>query len=109
MMQKKQDIAVRIGAAAALDQLAEESAELTHAALKLARIWRGVNPTPVSVADAVSALREEVSDVLLCVSVAEAAVGMRLPSETIEARKLARWIERLETAGGEAAGNDVDA
>ena len=60
-------------------------------------------------ADAVSALREEVSDVLLCVSVAEAAIGTRLPSETIEARKLARWIERLETAGGEAAGNDVDA
>ena len=52
MMQEKQYIAVRIGAAAALDQLAEESAELTHAALKLARIWRGVNPTPVSVADA---------------------------------------------------------
>ena len=69
MMQEKQDIAVRIGAAAALDQLAEESAELTHAALKLARIWRGV----------------------------------------IEARKLARWKERLETAGGEAAGNDIDA
>lgn len=109
MMQEKQDIAVRIGAAAALDQLAEESTELTHAALKLARIWRGVNPTPVSMADAVSALREEVSDVLLCVSVAEAAVGMRLPSETIEARKLARWRERLEGEDGEAAGNDINA
>ena len=38
-----------LGAAALLEQLAEESTELAHAALKQARIERDENPTPVSV------------------------------------------------------------
>lgn len=35
-----------IGTEAVLEQLAEKSAELAQAALKLARKMRGVNPTP---------------------------------------------------------------
>lgn len=37
-----------IGEAACLEQLAEEAAELAQAALKMARIIRGENPTPLT-------------------------------------------------------------
>lgn len=40
------DILEMIGTAALLEQLAEESAELAQAALKMARKLRGENPTP---------------------------------------------------------------
>ena len=40
------NIVETIGTAAVLEQLAEESAELAQAALKLARKLRGGNPTP---------------------------------------------------------------
>lgn len=38
----------KIGTPAMLEQLAEEAAELSQAALKLARVLRGENPTPVT-------------------------------------------------------------
>ena len=38
----------KIGKAAMLEQLAEEAAELSQAALKLARVLRGENPTTVT-------------------------------------------------------------
>jgi hypothetical protein len=38
----------KIGLPATLEQLAEECAELSQAALKLARLHRGENPTPVT-------------------------------------------------------------
>ena len=50
-----------------LEQLAEEAAELAHAALKLARILRGENPTPVGEAEARERLTEEVADVMVTV------------------------------------------
>ena len=40
------DIVDYIGLPALLEQLAEECGELTQAALKLARLRRGENPTP---------------------------------------------------------------
>lgn len=49
-----------------LEQLAEESAELTKAALKLARIKRKENPTPVQSDEALSNLIEEYTDVVQC-------------------------------------------
>lgn len=55
-----------IGKAAMLEQLAEEAAELAQAALKLARIERGENPTPVSKEEAEENLREEYTDVYQC-------------------------------------------
>lgn len=45
-----------------LEQLAEECAELGHAALKLARILRGENPTPVPKALAVEKVMEEATE-----------------------------------------------
>ena len=46
------DIVREIGSAAALEQLAEEASELTKASLKMARIIRGDNPTPVAYEEA---------------------------------------------------------
>lgn len=55
-----------IGYPAMLEQLAEECAELGKAALKMARIFRRENPTPVTEDDAELALIEEYTDVVQC-------------------------------------------
>lgn len=49
-----------IGEAAMLEQLAEECTELAKAALKMARIIRKENPTPVTEKDAIANIRERV-------------------------------------------------
>lgn len=51
------DVLEMIGTAALLEQLAEESAELAQAALKMARKLRNENPTPKTHADCVSNLQ----------------------------------------------------
>lgn len=84
-----------IGREAALEQLAEEAAELAQAALKVSRILRGVNPTPMHLDDAERALVEELSDVILCAQVA----GL-IPEQDIMITKLRRWAERLEVRYG---------
>ena len=53
----------RIGLAATLEMAAEECCELGHAALKLARVVRGENPTPVTMAEARENFLEELADV----------------------------------------------
>lgn len=68
------DILEMIGTAALLEQLAEESAELAQAALKMARKIRNENPTPKSHTDCVANLQEEIADVELCISVLPAAL-----------------------------------
>lgn len=55
-----------IGEAAMLEQLAEECTELAKAALKMARIIRKENPTPVTEKDAIANIREEYTDVVQC-------------------------------------------
>lgn len=90
----KHNIINQIGAPAALEQLAEESAELSKAALKLARVIRAENPTPVSRAEAVSSLKEELGDVRLCIRVIEDALG-KLDTQAGEEKKLWRWKRRL--------------
>lgn len=52
-----------IGEAAALEMLAEEAAELSAAASKLARIVRGENPARLGIYDATENLAEELTDV----------------------------------------------
>lgn len=54
----------RIGEPAMLEQLAEECTELGKAALKLARIHRGENPTPMTLEQAQDDLLEEYTDVV---------------------------------------------
>lgn len=73
-----------------LEQLAEECAELSQAALKFARILRGDNPTPTTYDEAVKNVREEATDVMLCLRVADIHV-----STEIAKNKMHRWVERL--------------
>lgn len=49
-----------IGEAAMLEQLAEECTELAKAALKMARIIRKENPTPVTEKDAIAKYQRRV-------------------------------------------------
>ena len=77
-----------------LAQLAEEAVELSHAALKLRRIYDGINPTPVPAAVAFANLKEEIADVQLLMAV----LGLdqhRLECDRIAERKLERWVKRL--------------
>lgn len=87
-------VAERIGAAALLELLAEEAAELGQAALKYARVIRGENPTPVTPQEAHAALREEMSDVLLVGRVLRAQ-GVDFESAVVGEEKLKRWCVRL--------------
>lgn len=78
-----------IGYPAMLEQLAEECAELGKAALKMARIFRRENPTPVTREDAEIALIEEYTDVVQC------AQELGLKPDTIEMqKKKERFFER---------------
>lgn len=77
-----------------LAQLAEEAAELGHAALKLRRVIDGRNPTPVRMSEAWANLQEEVADVMLCLRV----LGVEFHDPTIyriTEEKLDRWVGRL--------------
>lgn len=85
----------KIGAAAMLEQLAEEAMELAHAALKLARIERGENPTPVLKEDAMDHLIEEYTDVVQCAE----EFSLMPNREQIKLKKMRfeeRWKEEHE-------------
>ncbi len=74
--------------------IAEEAAELTHAALKYRRVLEGTCPTPVTLEEAREALAEEIADVLLLTNpgtCGELADWIR----DIQDRKLRRWADRL--------------
>lgn len=76
-----------------LAMLAEEAAELGHAALKLRRALDGTNPTPVTVEEAQAALQEEVADVLLLIFPVMADMAEII--REIQDVKLRRWADRL--------------
>lgn len=73
------------------EQLAEECTELAHAALKMARVMRAENPTPVSLDRALSNLYEEASDVHTVAKI----LNLR-PDPHIVTEKLKRWYDRIE-------------
>lgn len=79
---------------AMLEQLAEECAELGHAALKMARIVRGDNPSPVSKTTAYNNLREEIADVNVCVGLVSSMYNMQNTFK-IEDGKIIRWANRI--------------
>jgi CRISPR/Cas system-associated protein Cas5 (RAMP superfamily) len=82
-----------------LMQLAEEAAELSKAALKIARVLRGRNYTPVTIVEAEAALIEEIADVNIAVDVA--LRKRKLPYDRvaeIEDEKILRWAKRLKEA-----------
>ena len=77
-----------------LAQLAEESAELAQAALKMRRALGTGNPTPCTAQEVWNKLIEEIADVQVCVN---QVYG--IPWDTvneISKRKLGRWEGRLE-------------
>lgn len=86
----------KIGLPATLEQLAEEAAELSQAALKVARIIRGDNPTPVGYAQALDHLQEEVGDVRVCLNVLKDAFPCVMNTEATEQAKFNRWVDRLD-------------
>ena len=98
-------IAAHIKCTAALEQLAEEAAELGHAALKYARIIRGENPTPVTPEEAHKALTEEMADVILCARVLM-ELGIEFDNKGIGERKARRWVDRIREEAGER-GNEI--
>ena len=88
------DILKEIGEAAALEQLAEECAELGKAALKMARIIRGENPTPVTMAEARENLLEELIDVCTCIDVCDFRADAK-QFDRMFSLKLDRWKQRI--------------
>jgi hypothetical protein len=94
-------IAETMGTEELLCTLAEECAELNHAALKLRRVMSGNNPTPVRSREAHASLLEEIGDVraVLAVIMLEQMNDdeRRVISDGTNA-KIARWRSRLEDA-----------
>lgn len=73
------------------EQLAEECAELAHAALKVARKMRNENPTPLQLQDLLDEVAEEATDVQVVAEV----LGLKTRPE-YKRFKLERWAHRLE-------------
>jgi NTP pyrophosphatase (non-canonical NTP hydrolase) len=95
-------IALLIDEDTALQQLAEECAELSQASLKLIRAKRMFNPTSVSEEDARMNLLEEMADVLLSMEVTSLLlnnVAIEQIHSTME-KKSYRWLDRLRNARG---------
>lgn len=74
------------------EQLAEEAAELSQAANKMARVLRGTNPTPKTEEEARNSLIEEYTDV---VNVGTNILDIH-PDWLIGDYKLYRWTKRIE-------------
>lgn len=79
-----------------LCQLAEECNELGKAALKLRRAMTGINPTPLTEAEAWRNITEEAADVMLVLDCLNIPTGDKLTLE-IMGYKAQRWVNRLET------------
>lgn len=73
------------------EMFAEEATELAQASLKMARILRGENPTPVDPIDAYMSIDEEWNDLYLVMRV------LSLTTNYVSMKhKADRWIERLK-------------
>lgn len=82
-------------------QLAEEAAELAHAALKMRRVINGKNPTPVEPDDAFESVLEEANDVFAVLYVLQIS-----RDDKRVAQKLKRWEERLKNGHKELHNGD---
>lgn len=87
----------KVGLSAVLEGLAEECAELAKAALKIARVQRGENPTPISREEAEKGFVEEVADVQCYIEVLAHHYPIRYSDllKQVEAKR-ARFVQRLE-------------
>ena len=95
------ELVEKIGTPAALEQLAEECAELQHAALKMARKMRGENPTPAPLELISANFNEEIADVMVCIdALIQAGVADNEEIAKVMEKKDGRWAERVEKAKG---------
>lgn len=91
-------ISINLSTPTKLEQLAEECTELAHAALKLARFYRGENPcgTDVNHFTLVHNLQSETIDVLICVDTIHDLHKMSMDFvEAGQEFKINRWYNRL--------------
>ena len=89
-MKKIEDL---IGRPALFEQLAEEASELSKAALKLARVLRRENPTPVTESEAIKSVIEEYTDVVHCAMEADLVI------DPVQVEyKDERWRERIKNS-----------
>lgn len=85
-----------------LEALAEESAELSQAALKMIRAFQigwCTNVTPVTPQEALDNLAEEIAGVYLVAEVLGHYVSFGKPLSEIMDEKRNRWVKRLEEWG----------
>ncbi len=92
-------VAGQLGEREKLEQVAEESAELCKAALKLIRA-KGLsdNPTPVSLDEATQDFYEEFRDVLIVMRVTLSPSKYASLLDVDNSPKFKRWYERIEEA-----------
>lgn len=96
-MNNLEKICARLPVTELLAQLAEEAAELEHAALKLRRVIDGRNYTPVAYSPAVANLLEEIADINVALDAVDFYLHLdRGKIVIIRDEKQARWAERLE-------------
>ena len=94
-----------IGDPATFEQLAEECSELAHACLKMARVLRKENPTPVMSSEAQEAVIHEIADVALSIDTVMCGIASMGGKKGWDATdrwynfKLNRWWNRLVDAG----------
>lgn len=81
----------KVAEPALYENLAEEASEVAHAALKVARIMRGENPTPLKIPQAMSRLKQEVCDLFVVCDV----LGISGDYDYMFS-KIQRWLSRLE-------------
>lgn len=85
------DILDKIGQEAMFMQLAEEAAELSQAAAKMARYLHGTNPVAKDELEIRADIIEEYADVINCARHLAVPIDERMINA-----KNARWRERLE-------------
>lgn len=88
------NIIKQIGEPATLEQLAEECAELSHAALKLARLKRKENYTPRTKKECLKNLEEELADVKVVSAVLQKHYNFECSE--IAKMKYKRWKQRIK-------------
>lgn len=93
------EIICSLGEPALLEQLAEECSELAHAALKMARLERGENPTPKTEEECEAALKEELADVILCIDAITQCKKIYNIYD-VQYVKQKRWVQRILEAQG---------
>ena len=90
MNENEKEIIESVGRAALYEQLAEEAVELAKEAIKMGRVIRAENPTPVTEEVALKRLTEEYTDVKVVADI----LG-REPDTNLYTDKNRRWIDRI--------------